>query len=335
MKNRYNSIDTIRAIAIIFVVIGHVIDIMQIRNRLTNEIWQIVYDAIYTFHMPMFFVVSGFVECINRKNIGIKDSLVKNIISLYVPYVVFNFVYWLERALAGVLFNVQMVEGAEKTWSEILPLFYMGKGPSWFILALLLIKTVFHIFDYYLSDVWANLILFICFAAYYLGVAKGTFWSWLSYGIFFVVGYYLSKYLCYVEKKKYLVGTASLLMLVLGIKSFVKNGLSLEVKVLVGISVTVILFLILHKKEKKSWCYLLGQNSMVVLMVHWIVQGIMEVVIFNVLNISSAGVGMIMLIISQLIIAVLVIYSYKNVKILYWIEYFFYPWKLWTKKASK
>lgn len=53
MKERSKYIDYVRAFAIICVVIGHV-------STLTNETNSEYYNVIYSFHMPLFFIIGGF-----------------------------------------------------------------------------------------------------------------------------------------------------------------------------------------------------------------------------------------------------------------------------------
>ena len=55
---RDNTIDIVKAIGIIFVVIGHCCAIPRHGGDVS---WQIyICDYIYTFHMPLFFFVSGY-----------------------------------------------------------------------------------------------------------------------------------------------------------------------------------------------------------------------------------------------------------------------------------
>lgn len=84
VENRNTTIDDIKGLLIIFVVLGHTY----------NPLFR---DFIYLFHVGMFFVLSGY--CFNQKYTedlgGLKDLLVKRIKSLWVPYVAYNFVFLL------------------------------------------------------------------------------------------------------------------------------------------------------------------------------------------------------------------------------------------------
>ena len=74
-----------KAIGIIFMVVGHVYD---------KESWGVHY--IYMFHMPLFFVLSGyFFKCPRTK----KDMIAfvkKKIVGLYIPYLLWTIFFILK-----------------------------------------------------------------------------------------------------------------------------------------------------------------------------------------------------------------------------------------------
>ena len=50
MQNRISYIDSLKGIGIFIVILGH-----------TYQVPDLLHDIIYSFHMPLFFMVSGFV----------------------------------------------------------------------------------------------------------------------------------------------------------------------------------------------------------------------------------------------------------------------------------
>lgn len=58
MKNRIRWIDNAKAIAILMVVIGHIIQSMYSPDNFDENI---VFRIIYSFHMPLFIMLSGLV----------------------------------------------------------------------------------------------------------------------------------------------------------------------------------------------------------------------------------------------------------------------------------
>jgi len=81
MENRrLISIDIAKAICIILVVIGHYVP----EN---SPIWYMTMrDVIYSFHMPLFMFVSGYVYWATRKPVKYKDFVWKKFQRLIIPY---------------------------------------------------------------------------------------------------------------------------------------------------------------------------------------------------------------------------------------------------------
>lgn len=82
-KERDNTVDVLKGIAILLVVIGHFSPVQQVEN------------FIYSFHMPLFFFLSGikfwysFGKKINKENIKqlLPKMFAKRVCSLCLPYV--------------------------------------------------------------------------------------------------------------------------------------------------------------------------------------------------------------------------------------------------------
>lgn len=78
IHRRSDAIDIMKGIGIIFVILGH-------------TIYGALYEWIYTFHMPLFFIVAGLFLNPN------KEIFVKRVKSLIVPYFIFaiiTYLYW-------------------------------------------------------------------------------------------------------------------------------------------------------------------------------------------------------------------------------------------------
>lgn len=88
-KKRLYYIDMIKGIAIILVVLGH--------NSFSNHITQ----AIYLFHMPLFFVISGFLERLEEISFG--EYVKKKLRRLIYPYIVFGTLIIVYNTLFDIL----------------------------------------------------------------------------------------------------------------------------------------------------------------------------------------------------------------------------------------
>ncbi len=124
---RYNWIDWSKSIAIFLVIWGHV--------PMQSE----THTIIYSFHMPLFFLISGYLY--NPKG-TIKEELYKDLKTLLLPYLIYQFIfypYWFVRELI-VPHQVINIHN-----SIIQPLIQSLSsdpinGPTWFIYCLFMIK---------------------------------------------------------------------------------------------------------------------------------------------------------------------------------------------------
>jgi fucose 4-O-acetylase-like acetyltransferase len=79
MKDRIQSLDAIKAFAIFLVVLGH-----MLQKCVLNADDNYLFKLIYSFHMPLFIFISGFVSF---RNDGLKDKYLSNkFIGLILPY---------------------------------------------------------------------------------------------------------------------------------------------------------------------------------------------------------------------------------------------------------
>ena len=135
-KNRYTEIDIARGIGIFFVVLGHSIKQTQIQAA-----WiRILTYIIYSFHMPLFFCLSGFVSAkILRMH---KHERIQYVSSrarrLLIPYFTIGLIY--------IPVKLKLGEAAVKPFavSDIWKLL-IGQNPDvslWFLYILFLIELI-------------------------------------------------------------------------------------------------------------------------------------------------------------------------------------------------
>ncbi len=129
--NRIDYLDVCKGILIILVVVGHAIEIVDPKHK------SYFIKLIYSFHMPAFFIISGFLfNAIKWKNRGFKDYLLNRVDRNLIPYFFFEYLYGITASL--FFYNL--------TWKgKIMELLYVVKGafgveihyvPSWFLITL-------------------------------------------------------------------------------------------------------------------------------------------------------------------------------------------------------
>ncbi len=116
--NRDKSIDFIKGIAIFLVVLAHCLSMSDV-----------VFQFIYSFHMPLFFCISGYLFSAKKKY---GDFLITKFKTLIIPYILF-FIF---SFLVSVLFlnrEVTYVEGVEYLFKGGRFCAYVCNWPLWYL----------------------------------------------------------------------------------------------------------------------------------------------------------------------------------------------------------
>ena len=101
--NRIEYIDTAKAIAILSVIVGHCYWIKSIPYGI---------DVIYSFHMSLFFIVSGYFS----KPLLLKDAIIK-FLKAYIKPLAFTVVIALILVIIGDLIKGEPIIETTKEWS--------------------------------------------------------------------------------------------------------------------------------------------------------------------------------------------------------------------------
>ena len=132
-------IDYIKVFACILVVLGHFFQSMVKASILPdNSVYQWFVAAIYYFHVPLFFICSGYLyrkySCVDSVGAW-KNNIIKKAVTLGIPYFVFSFATWLLKTLFSGSVNNQ-IGGLGET------LFVHPTSPYWFLYILFLIFVI-------------------------------------------------------------------------------------------------------------------------------------------------------------------------------------------------
>ncbi|WP_158847890.1 acyltransferase family protein [Algibacter sp. L1A34] len=131
-KKRIYYIDIAKSIGITLVVFGH-----------TYNKHDFLYNFIYSFHMPLFFLLSGMFSK-NLKKHSIKPLLIKRFNNLILPYLFFYILTYLYWVFIESKFRPGASDIYETWYSPIIGVFYGGhyNTPLWFIPCLLSIEIM-------------------------------------------------------------------------------------------------------------------------------------------------------------------------------------------------
>lgn len=135
-KNRETFIDSIKIYACVLVVLGHFFQSMTLSQIIgDNSVLSWFDTTIYYFHVPLFFVCSGYLYHKYTKIDSLhawKNNAVKKASALLIPYFAFSLVTWLMKVLFSSSVNTQ-ADGLFKT------LFLQPFSPYWYLYTLFII----------------------------------------------------------------------------------------------------------------------------------------------------------------------------------------------------
>lgn len=279
MKARIEYIDHLKGIAILLVVIGHFIQINTIDSTGDR-----LFSAIYSFHMPLFMFLSGYVAVkTNSTKIiaNYSDFIIKKTTSLLIP-----FFAW------PILVDQLFFEKPEqiKFLSIIRDLILDPTIGFWFLWYLFFLSILYSIFIY-VSNLVSNtpnlfrdmiiaLILFILVLfVHLLGVVDYTD-AFMQYFGFYFIGVFISKY----ERLNELIMTPKIFYILLitfiitcgqfsfNDPAFHHLNLFLVVKVIISISGIFSIYFIIRNSSMNHVVYKYlttwGANSLVIYVTH-------------------------------------------------------------------
>lgn len=140
--NRIREIDIIKGLGIILVVLGHSFPDAEMMSFNGNNIYKLIYNIIYSFHMPLFIFASGYVsyKLLNIKGFTNKYyQIKKKFLRLIVPYIIISIpALILKYFFADLAYN-------SFNFSNSVVNILLGRSPMggvWFLYALFLIFVI-------------------------------------------------------------------------------------------------------------------------------------------------------------------------------------------------
>lgn len=196
IKKREISFDIIRLFAIFLVVFSHIIavGIFVFRTTIGNVI---LLDFFFHLGVPLFFMLSGALTLKNK--LSVKEFYKKKISKFIVPFIFWNIFYMCLFELGNITNNFMFRDFSFSKLGEFLYMTFYPWYHLWFLNCLFIL--------YFISPFIANFVhneknkkYFFAFVALYIildifkiNILNRHFYFSLSYLIYFVIGYYLSK----------------------------------------------------------------------------------------------------------------------------------------------
>ena len=189
---RIKWLDVVKGFAIILVILGHS------GISTTNKF---IYVWIYSFHMPLFFILSGYVFSIKKYESYI-EFLIKKIKTLIIPYLVFQ----LLQMTVQYMYNAILHLHEERTvLDHILGLLLQIRDSRyasglWFLTCLFIIENIFYFFLKHSKakyDIYIAVVTIACVGCiynYFIGLNLPWYFDLVCISLpFFAFGYFLKQ----------------------------------------------------------------------------------------------------------------------------------------------
>lgn len=311
MNKRIDTIDILKGITIILVVFGHAVQgIVDSNNLSLNTDFSSIYitkQVIYGFHMPVFFIVSGFFLTKWLK----KDkptALKKKTKRLVYPYFVWSFITALFMQIASKFTNngLGLIDFVK---SPVIPF-----SQYWFLYLLFFFHLVYFVVDIFFNKKSLNVLFCISIGLFCIGPFLPDVWvmsNFTKYFIFFMLGSYV---LPYIQKEKKVGVTALLGMILLFIVVNYLYVSVLEMKYvryylffitsIVGFILSLSLSIYISQKfsKLKGFMIYLGKNSMQLYVMHLIPLAGLRIVLLKLIpSINLWGLSLLIAFLSLII----------------------------------
>lgn len=196
MQERMIWLDNLKAYGIILVIIGHSIVITA-----ANDSTGMLMKLIYSFHMPLFFFISGYLFRPNQENYFYKKWKV-----LLLPYLIFQMI---SVVFINVFYYIKTGGLERDPLNTLLSVFYINgsvgwNSPLWFLIVLLIIELVFVGFNKLENKRWLQFTLVI--ASCIIGWGLSETGLKYPFGIHIVFGCFCFYYLGNITEKYDLLG---------------------------------------------------------------------------------------------------------------------------------
>lgn len=204
MTQRITWIDLAKGFTILLVVFGHVIIGLFDANLYigaTQSHLLTAVQAIYLFHMPVFFALSGYFFRPINTWANLWQTIKKRSISLGIPYIAFCVMLLILFQLGGESLRNPI------DWTAIFTIWKQPVGPSWFLYVLLIVMIANSLVSLAIKDirVHVGISLGLFIIVNFRVVPIYALQMLLIWSPFFLIGSYLRQYPLKSDKR-YLIG---------------------------------------------------------------------------------------------------------------------------------
>lgn len=330
VKTREKWVDDVKVIACILVVLGHFFQSMTKANILPeNDLYEWFETTIYYFHVPLFFICSGYLYQKYSKvnNVGgWCKNVAKKALALGVPYLTFSTATWLLKTVFADSVNKQ----ADSLFSTLI---VNPSAPYWYLYALFFIFLVTPTFS---SVKVAVVGLIVALAAKVLILTGGysvyAVSTVLSNEIWFVLGMSICAFDVQLKGKRAQGAICGLLFVILSIVVYTAEISGSVISFAMGLLACVAVILMVADFEEKFGKAMdfLAKYTMPIFLMHTLFAAPTRSVLLK-MEIENASIHVVLGLGISFVGPIIIAWIMKKTK---WLEFFLYPDKA-LKRNSK
>ena len=270
MDNKRNeSLDILKGIGIVLMILGHCALPFDLRK------------LIFVFHMPLFFIISGFLY----KDRDVTDIYKRRIVKILKPYLFTGFVIWIVKAIQGNYYwglSILLGNGSRPVFNST-ELSDYKIGPLWYLLAYCWALIFIHYLMKVNSDRKKVIIAVVAFEvsivfSYIIGLLPLDIIPAIPAALFMLVGYLYKTSSIHLEIKPLYFHSIGIVLVILcylfGAMSMASHSYRLNViQILAAIYVTYVLYRfvikdVVIKKLSGGGISLIGKYSLAIMCFH-------------------------------------------------------------------
>lgn len=331
VRTREKWVDDVKVIACILVVLGHFFQSMTLADILPdNDLYRWFITTIYYFHVPLFFICSGYLYQKYSKVNSVSSwckNVTKKALALGIPYATFTTATWiLKKAFSGSV--NREIGGFGDT------LFLHPTSPYWYLYALFFIFLVTPTFN---SVKAATVGLIVALVAKVLingGDSVYAVSTVLSNEIWFVLGMSICVFDVQLKGRKVQGTICGLLFMILSIVVYTVEISGSAISFAMGLLACVAVILIVAGFEEKfgRGMDFLAKYTMPIFLLHTLFAAPLRSILMKI-GIENAVIHVVVGLVISFAGPIIAAWIMKKTK---WLEFFLYPNKfLGTQRGKK
>ena len=324
-RTREKWVDDVKVIACILVVLGHFFQSMTKASILPeNDLYEWFETTIYYFHVPLFFICSGYLyqkySKVNSVGSWCKN-VAKKALALGVPYVTFTTATWVLKKVFSSSVNDQ-IGGLGDT------LFLHPTAPYWYLYALFFIFLVTPTFNSVKATIVGLVVALSAKALILTGGGYGVYAvsTILRNEIWFVLGMSICAFNVQLKDRKVQGTIFGLLFVILSIVVYTAEIGGSAISFAIGLLACVAVILMVAEFEQKfgRGMDFLAKYTMPIFLMHTLFAAPMRSVLLKV-GIENAVIHVVLGLGISFVGPIIAAWIMKKTK---WLEFFLYPNKV-------